>query len=91
MFRHKNKLLPDIFSDFYTVNKDTTHRNTRQCNLLHKFHSKCLQRSMSIRVTGIAYYNYFYEKISMMNVTYPTYKGHIKNYLLANVVPKLYR
>ena len=89
MFRHENKILPTIFSDFYIKNRDCTNRATRQCDQLHKINSKCPQLSRSIRITGITYYNHFHEIIPM-NITYPTYKKCIKAYLIGNIVPKLH-
>jgi hypothetical protein len=84
MYKYTNGLLPDIFKNFYTQNKN-----------IHKYPTKsaCLLRvplvrldicKRSIKVTGVKIWNCIHKKISGFSIH--KFKKQLKAFLLANDV-----
>lgn len=85
MYRfHKNKL-PQIFDNFFVLNKTIHEHNTRQSTKLHVPIAKNETVFKSIRFKGVFIWNLLSNKLQTCNSIF-TYKHNLKLHLLSNDV-----
>ena len=80
-FHHGN--LPEIFTSFYTVNRDIHNYRTRQYNCLHVPKVLTDQAIRWIRYTGVICFNYF-SRLIPLDRSFVTYKKLVKRFVLFN-------
>ena len=85
MFNYPHTIIPVIFRNFFTFNRDVHSYPTRQSNHIHASVAKSSQKRKTLSTIGVNVYNYFCDRLSM-DCLYVTYKYHLKNYLLENEV-----
>ena len=83
MFKYHRNLLPSFFDDLFVRNSVIHTHNTRQQYLLHVPLVRSMPLSRTVRVSGVYLYNYFGTRIDM-NVSYETYKRHLKKLVLGS-------
>ena len=87
MFKYANKTLPQIFTNYFTVNNEVHNYNTRSANLLRviRYESVLGQNSFYYNATKV--WNEFGNKIyaENRNISYKCYKKKIKMHLLKNI------
>ena len=83
MFKFHSSLLPSIFSNFFTYNRNVHGHFTRQCDLLHVPKS-----SSQLRAKGVSISNNL-EKYIKRDCTLWTYKMRLKCFIKANGIGSL--
>ena len=82
MFKYQHLLLPNVFSSFFTLNKDVHAHYTRQHNL---FHTPLSSSTNLIRIKGVTINNYLRRYVDN-GCTLGTYKSRLKLYMQMNDV-----
>ena len=88
MYKFNNRMLPEVFIDFFVKNRNVHSVNTRiQClyrpPLIHT--DPCAR---SIRVSGVRIFNYFYARVELDPDIAP-YKALLREYIVVNDVNML--
>ena len=83
LFKFHHGSLPDIFTNFFTVNSSIHDHATRQANLLHVPVKKSKQASVTVRKQGVRSYNHYYNKIDL-DCSVACYKRQLKQHILKN-------
>ena len=64
MFKHHHRLLPYVFTNMFSTN-DTVHEHiTRQSSLYHSQTWRLEIMKRSIRIQGVRYWNFMFDKIN---------------------------
>ena len=77
MYKYHHSLLPNIFVNFFTFNRDVHNHLTRRRDMLH---TPLKISSPIIRIKGVTVDNYFSSKIDNQ-CTFTTYKKRVKTYM----------
>ena len=83
IYKFYHKILPDIFTNFYTCNSDIHSYNTRQQLCYHVPKTRLTQTSRNIRYTGVKTYAFMSFIISYC-CSFATYKKSITDVLLSH-------
>ena len=84
MYKFHHSRLPSIFNDFFKYNHQIHGYRTRQLHQLHVPKRKTKHRAKMIRFTGVQVSNYF-DRVLSVDCSIPTYKKHIKTYILLSI------
>jgi hypothetical protein len=88
MYKYKNKLLPELFDDFFKCNNDTHQHNTRNANTLRTPLARTNLASKFIKQTGMAVWNHLEDNFDV-NIKIWTFKKKAKKtscYKLLNYI-----
>ena len=83
MYKYHNRILPNIFSDFYAYNHDIHGYFTRQSRSLHVPLYQLTSLSKFIRTVGVRTSNFFIQYLDY-NCTISMYKNQLKKFIKAS-------
>ena len=83
LFKYHHKSLPDVFLEFYVCNNDTHEYHTRHAEYFRSTLAQSIQKSNSVRTSGVYINNYFRRHLSY-NCSYMTYKNNLRRHILLN-------
>ena len=90
MYKYHIRTIPEIFSTFFTSNRDIHWHYTRQQMHLHVPKKLSTLSTRSFRSSSVKIYNHFLA-ILPFDMTILTFKYHVKTYLIENDVSHLVR
>ena len=89
MFKYNRNLLPSIFDDMFLRNYAVHDLTTRQQELLRTPFIKTFPFERTVRLSGVYLFNYFSSRTDM-DVSYETYKRHLKRHILGSTTDIYY-
>ena len=81
MYKYTNGMLPDIFKDFFKLNSDNHHYNTRNANKLSTPMVKTKLATKFIKQTGVLSWNHL-ENNMEVKCKIGTFKNLLKSFLV---------
>ena len=83
MFRFFNNMLPDSFNDYFMLNKELHHYNTRSSACVHKHYARTNYRKHLVSYRGIDTWNNLPESLKEI-ITFNSFRKKLKLYQLSN-------
>ena len=88
MYKYHHNLLPKVFDKFFILNSDIHQHDTKSKQLLHVPLAHCEARSISVRISGVKCFNYFFSKV-ILSTSLFQYKRDLKVFLHANDIKRV--
>lgn len=88
MYKFHHNLLPKVFDNFFIRNSEVHQRDTKSRQLLHVPLAHCEARSISVLISGVKCFNYFYNKL-VLSTSLFQYKRNLKVFLHVNDIKRV--
>ena len=85
LYKHHHRLLPEMFLDFFTTNRNVHTYPTRQQDLYHTQYSYSHAGQKALRYIGVNVFNHFVKLVDL-KLAIPTYKRKLRTYIVSNDV-----